>query len=130
MDLLHTLRMELGSATLLISHDLGLVAEYCDRAYVMYAGRIVEQAGIEALFATPQHPYTHALLNSTLRSDRRQDMFLTIEGQPPNPAAPPAGCRFHPRCPNMFARCAAVEPPLYALGAGRASRCLLQEPRA
>ncbi len=127
MDLLRSLRQELGSAILLITHDLGLVAEYCDRVYVMYAGRVVEEASVFDVFARPRHPYTRALLRSTLRLDQRSDGFHTIAGQPPNLVHPPSGCRFHPRCPEAFDRCRVDEPDLYG-EAGARARCLLHEP--
>jgi oligopeptide/dipeptide ABC transporter ATP-binding protein len=127
MDLLRVVREEFGSATLLISHDLGLVGEYCDRAYVMYAGRVVEHARVADIFATPAHPYTRGLLRSTLRADQRQDVFHTIDGQPPNMAYLPTGCHFHPRCPEAFDRCAVVTPKEYPLGGDRRARCLLHE---
>ncbi|MCC7275692.1 MAG: ABC transporter ATP-binding protein [Alphaproteobacteria bacterium] len=129
MDLLRGLRAELGSAILLITHDLGLVAEYCDRVYVMYAGRVVEEASVFDVFARPRHPYTRALLRSTLRLDRRADGFRTIAGQPPNLVHPPPGCRFHPRCPEAFARCRTDEPDLYG-SVGARARCLLHAPEA
>jgi oligopeptide/dipeptide ABC transporter ATP-binding protein len=129
MDLLRSLRQELGSAILLITHDLGLVAEYCDRVYVMYAGRVVEEASVFDVFARPRHPYTRALLRSTLRLDRRAEGFHTIAGQPPNLVRPPPGCRFHPRCPEAFDRCRVDEPDLYGEPGARA-RCLLHEPAA
>ena len=110
MALLAELRAELDSGLLLITHDLGLVAEYCDRVYVMYAGRIVEEASVHDLFARPRHPYTRALIRSTLPPDRRLADFETIEGQPPRLTALPAGCRFHPRCPEIMARCRTEEP--------------------
>jgi oligopeptide/dipeptide ABC transporter ATP-binding protein len=129
MHLLKLLRQELGSAMLLITHDLGLVAEYCDRVYVMYAGRIVEEASVDEIFSAPRHPYTRALLRSTLRLDRRAETFHTIAGQPPNLVAPPPGCRFHPRCTEAFDRCARDEPALVEAGGARA-RCLLYEAAA
>ena len=110
MALLADLRTELESGLLLITHDLGLVAEYCDRVYVMYAGRIVEEASVTDLFARPRHPYTRALIRSTLPPDRRLADFETIEGQPPRLVALPKGCRFHPRCPEVMARCRVEEP--------------------
>ena len=127
MDLLRSLHRELGSAILLITHDLGLVAEYCDRVYVMYAGRVVEEASVDDVFARPRHPYTRALLRSTLRMDRRPDGFQTIGGQPPNLIHPPAGCRFHPRCPEVLVPCRTVEPELYG-DPGARTRCLLAAP--
>jgi oligopeptide/dipeptide ABC transporter ATP-binding protein len=130
MDLLRDLRAELGSAMLLITHDLGLVAEYADRVYVMYAGQIVEEAAVDDLFAAPQHPYTRALLRSSLSIERRVDSFEAIEGTPPDLAALPGGCRFHPRCPERIAACASVEPGMTTLPGGRQARCLLLEPGA
>jgi oligopeptide/dipeptide ABC transporter ATP-binding protein len=128
MDLLHALRDDLGSAILLISHDLGLVAEHCTRVYVMYAGRVVEEGATAAIFAAPLHPYTRGLLAATLRADRRAAAFISIEGQPPDPAHPPPGCRFHPRCPDSFTRCAEQEPDYHAPVADRRARCHLHEP--
>jgi len=127
MRLLADLRRELGSALVLITHDLGLVAEFCDRVNVMYAGQIVESADAESLFAAPRHPYTQALLRSTLSTERRSTEFITIEGQPPDLAAPPPGCRFHPRCSQALARCASDAPMSYISAAG-ASRCWLSAP--
>ena len=130
MELLATIRRELGSAMLLITHDLGLVAAYCDRVYVMYAGEIVEAATVDQLFADPRHPYTRALLRSTLDIDRRVEDFQTIEGQPPNLVRPPSGCRFHPRCAERFAPCATEAPPSFRVGEGRESRCWLHGEKA
>ncbi|MBM3522530.1 MAG: ABC transporter ATP-binding protein [Alphaproteobacteria bacterium] len=125
MTLLAELRRELGSAMLLITHDLGLVAQFCDRVYVMYAGQIVEEAPVARLFAAPRHPYTRALLRSTLPVDRRIATFSAIEGQPPSLIAPPTGCRFAPRCPEALARCAREAPPVVAGEAGTSARCWL-----
>ena len=130
MELLATVRRELGSAMLLITHDLGLVAAYCDRVYVMYAGEIVEAATVDQLFAEPRHPYTRALLRSTLDIDRRVQDFQTIEGQPPNLARPPSGCRFHPRCAERFAPCATEAPPSFRFADGREARCWLHGEQA
>jgi oligopeptide/dipeptide ABC transporter ATP-binding protein len=125
MRLLASLRREFGSAMLLITHDLGLVAEYCDRIYVMYAGQIVEHAEVHALFRAPQHPYTRALLAAALPPHRRVASFAAIEGQPPSLLAPPSGCRFHPRCPLRFAPCDREAPPLLEPSPGRTARCWL-----
>jgi oligopeptide/dipeptide ABC transporter ATP-binding protein len=125
MRLLAGLRQELGSAMLLITHDLGLVAEYCDRVYVMYAGQIVEHAEVRELFRAPQHPYTRALLAAALPPHRRVADFAAIEGQPPSLLAPPSGCRFHPRCPARFAPCDCEAPPLAEPSPGRLARCWL-----
>ncbi|MCC7425346.1 MAG: ABC transporter ATP-binding protein [Alphaproteobacteria bacterium] len=125
MQLLAEVRRALGSALLLITHDFGLVAEYCDRVYVMYAGQIVEEGSVFDVFERPRHPYTRALLRSTLGPDKRVASFTTIEGQPPSLIAPPRGCRFHPRCPEAMARCASESPPRFGLGVGVAARCWL-----
>lgn len=123
MNLLSEIRRELNSAMLLITHDLGLIAEYCSRVYVMYAGCIVEEGDIFTLFKSPKHPYTQCLLKSSLSIDYRVDTFDSIEGQPPNLVAPPSGCRFHPRCPEALDRCTRDEPPLFSLRKGERSRC-------
>jgi len=126
MALLADLRRTVEVGLLLITHDLGVVAEFCDRVYVMYAGRIVEHADVYGLFASPKHPYTAALLRSTLSIGRRQP-FEPIEGQPPSLLAPPPGCRFHPRCSFVMDRCRTQEPPLLTVEATRSSRCWLAE---
>jgi oligopeptide/dipeptide ABC transporter ATP-binding protein len=125
MRLLAGLRRELGSAMLLITHDLGLVAEYCDRVYVMYAGQIVEEAEVHALFRAPKHPYTRALLGAALPPHRRVADFAAIEGQPPSLLTPPSGCRFHPRCPQRLPECAGAPPPLVEAAPAHAARCWL-----
>ena len=123
LDLMRTLREETGTAIILITHDLGVVAELADDVVVMYAGRIVERATVAALFAEPQHPYTVGLLGSIPRLDIEQDRLAAIEGQVPNPLAPVTGCRFHPRCPFVIARCRHEDPPLFDLGNGHESAC-------
>jgi peptide/nickel transport system ATP-binding protein len=123
LDLMRTLREETGSAIILITHDLGVVAELADDVVVMYAGRIVERTSVAALFAEPQHPYTVGLLGSIPRLDIEQDRLAAIEGQVPNPLAPVPGCRFHPRCPFAIERCLREDPPLLDLGKGHESAC-------
>ncbi|HVR92856.1 MAG TPA: ABC transporter ATP-binding protein [Casimicrobiaceae bacterium] len=123
LDLMRTLREETGTAIILITHDLGVVAELADDIVVMYAGRIVERATVVALFAEPQHPYTVGLLGSIPRLDIEQDRLAAIEGQVPNPLAPVGGCRFHPRCPFVIERCRHEDPPLVDLGNGHESAC-------
>jgi peptide/nickel transport system ATP-binding protein len=123
LDLMRTLREETGTAIILITHDLGVVAELADDVVVMYAGRIVERATVVALFAEPQHPYTVGLLGSIPRLDIEQDRLAAIEGQVPNPLAPVTGCRFHPRCPFAIERCRHEDPPLFDLGSGHESAC-------
>ena len=127
MHLLHNLCKELDTALLLITHDLGLVAEYCDRVYVMYAGQIVEEAEIFKLFKSPKHPYTEALLSCALMSDRRTKNFKTIKGRPPGRDKLPQGCRFHPRCTKAISSCSSTIPSMVNLGNESQARCLLYE---
>jgi oligopeptide/dipeptide ABC transporter ATP-binding protein len=127
MRLLASLRKDLGSAMLLITHDLGVVAEYCDRVYVMYAGKIVEEGDVFGIFANPQHPYTRALLRSTLSPERRENELVGIEGQPPNLVNPPSGCRFHPRCPEAFSKCSDRTPPKFPIASNASASCWLHE---
>jgi oligopeptide/dipeptide ABC transporter ATP-binding protein len=124
LALLERLRTELGLAVLLITHDLGVVAQAADRALVMYAGRIVERAPVEALFARPAHPYTRALLASMPSIDVRVERLHTIEGQVPPLGSLPPGCRFAPRCAHRVAVCDAAVPVLAALGDGRETACV------
>ena len=121
LDLIRTLQDETGTAVLLITHDLGVVAEVGDDVAVMYAGRIVEQAAVADLFADPQHPYTLGLLSSIPRLDADLGPLPTIRGSVPGPADMPAGCRFSTRCPFADEHCRAEEPPLADI-AGRATR--------
>jgi oligopeptide transport system ATP-binding protein len=121
VDLLRTIRDESGSAILLITHDLGVIAETADRAVVMYAGRVVEEANVAALFDTPHHPYTRGLLSSRPRLGDGRTALEPIPGTPPDPARPPRGCAFHPRCPLAIDRCRVEVPALRPLGEGRAA---------
>ncbi len=123
LALLRRLRQESGMAMLLITHDLGVVAEMADEVIVMYAGRVVERAPVDRLFAAPQHPYTIGLMGSVPRLDDDGGRLAAIEGQVPSPLAPPAGCRFHPRCPFVEPACREAEPPLAAVAAGHAVAC-------
>jgi peptide/nickel transport system ATP-binding protein len=123
LDLMRMLREETGTAIILITHDLGIVAELADEVAVMYAGRIVEHASAGALFAQPQHPYTVGLLGSIPRLDLEQETLPAIEGVVPNPLDPVPGCRFHPRCPFAIDRCRQEDPPLLLQGHGHASAC-------
>ena len=111
LDLMRALREETGTAIVLITHDLGVIAEVADDVVVMYAGRIVERAPVAALFDSPQHPYTIGLLGSIPRLHIEQERLAAIEGQVPNPETPVQGCRFHPRCPFAVERCAREAPP-------------------
>ncbi|HEY3702340.1 MAG TPA: ABC transporter ATP-binding protein [Acidimicrobiales bacterium] len=108
------LRRETGVAVILVTHDLGVVADVADRVVVMYAGRVVEEGSLNEIFYDPQHPYTWGLLGSVPRADRsRPERLPTIPGQPPSLLRPPGGCHFQPRCPHRMPRCAEV-PPLDA----------------
>ena len=112
LDLLSDLQQRLGMAILIITHDLGVIAEVADQVLVMYAGRIVESADVNDLFADPQHPYTIGLLGSIPRIDVDRERLATIEGTVPSPNNQPAGCRFAPRCPFADQRCRRDPPPL------------------
>ena len=124
LDLMRELKAASGAAIILITHDLGVVAEVCDEVAVMYAGEIVERAGVDELFASPQHPYTVGLLGSIPRLDRRIAHLATIEGMVPNMTAPPAGCRFAARCPFVSEPCLAAPPPFVAVTRAHWSRCI------
>ena len=115
LDLIRDLRVEMDMSIMLITHDLGVVAETADRVIVMYAGKIVEEASTIDLFETPQHPYTEGLLNSIPKIEERRDRLHVIKGVVPNPLHMPQGCRFNPRCPYAVEKCREVEPELQEL---------------
>ncbi len=123
LDLLAKLRHETGSAIVLITHDLGVVAETCDDVAVMYAGEIVEQAPAARIFSAPQHPYTVGLLGSIPLISTRRERLATISGSVPNLAGTFAGCRFSGRCPFADEHCRSQPPPLADVGGGHVSRC-------
>jgi peptide/nickel transport system ATP-binding protein len=122
LDLMRQLRQESGAASILITHDLGVVAEVCDDVVVMYAGQVVERAPVDDLFRFPQHPYTVGLLGALPRLDTRRPRLAAIEGAVPNMMHPPKGCRFQARCPFRIPQCAEM-PPLSDLGQNHLSRC-------
>jgi oligopeptide/dipeptide ABC transporter ATP-binding protein len=127
LELLRDMKRALNLSLLLITHDLGVVAETADRVAVMYAGRIVETGPVRAIFRTPQHPYTRGLLASipgALPGQRLQ----AIEGSVPLLGALPSGCAFHPRCPDRFDRCPTAPPPDYPAGAEQTAKCYLHDP--
>ncbi|MBU2488927.1 MAG: ABC transporter ATP-binding protein [Proteobacteria bacterium] len=124
-ELLHEMRRD-RTSILLITHDLGVVWETCDRVLVMYAGKLVEEAPVRELFRQPAHPYTRELLRSIPGFDPDRELYA-IKGQVPSALNYPAGCRFHDRCPDAFGRCEQEEPPLYVLSGGRRSACFLAE---
>ena len=123
LRLMRNLKGEFGSAILLITHDLGVVAEMCDSVAVMYAGRIVEQAPTTELFTNPKHPYTQGLLASIPRLGKKQDRLHVITGSVPNPLALPPGCAFRPRCPVKAPRSENEIPALKAVGAEHLVAC-------
>jgi oligopeptide/dipeptide ABC transporter ATP-binding protein len=112
LELIEELKEELHTAVLLITHDLGVVAETCQRVAVMYAGKIVEKAQVFELFDNPLHPYTRALLASIPHIEEEKEALESIPGSVPDLLDPPPGCRFHPRCPQVFERCFEEEPQL------------------
>ncbi len=132
LELLARLRADRGMALLLITHDLGVVAEVCDRVLVMYAGQVVESAGVEDLFLDPRHPYTRGLLDSLPQVSGARGSLRPIPGAVPSPAAWPDGCRFRERCLHAWERCSNEGPPLLpaavagSSGASRWSRCWLE----
>ena len=131
LALLRELRARTGAAVVLVTHDLGVVAELADRIAVMYAGRFVEQAPAETLFAASRHPYTAALQRSVPRIDAPlPERMASIPGNPPNPAELPPGCAFAPRCALRTERCTEAVPPLRTVGAGHCVACCLLDPPA
>jgi oligopeptide/dipeptide ABC transporter ATP-binding protein len=125
IELLRDLNREMGTAIILITHNLAVVASLCTRVIVMYAGRVVEQGPTREIFRNPQHPYTWSLLQSIPRIDEtRHEKLLTIAGLPPDLNNPPPGCKFHPRCRFRVDRCLQEpEPPLEEVGPGQDARC-------
>jgi oligopeptide/dipeptide ABC transporter ATP-binding protein len=128
INLLEDLQAELGIAFLFIAHDLAVVRHVSDRIAVMYLGQVVEEGPAPAVYDSPTHPYTHALLsaipipNPRLQRERPR---LVLQGEIPSPANPPSGCRFRTRCPYAMGICAEVEPPVYVAPNGVISRCHL-----
>jgi len=130
LELLDELRKTRELAVLLITHDLGVVAEVADRVCVMYTGKIVEEAGVNEIFAAPKHPYTQGLLKSVpkLSADgRRAERLSTIEGTVPSPTELPPGCHFAPRCPKVMPECEKGEIPFYRTPDGTEVRCILYD---
>ena len=123
LELMNDIRERLHTAILLITHDLGVVAEMCDRVVVMYAGEIVEEASTELLFDRTAHPYTEGLLNSMPKLDGPKTRLTSIEGNVPSPAEMPTGCRFHPRCSYATEICREAPPQLVEIEVGHKVRC-------
>jgi peptide/nickel transport system ATP-binding protein len=126
LELLDALCRELGLALLLVTHDLPVVAQLCDRSVVMYAGRVAEQGPVDALYHDPRHPYTRLLFAATPDLDDLEGRIVSIPGAPPRLDRPLEGCPFRPRCDRAFDRCG-VEPALVAVGEGRTAACHLTE---
>ncbi|MCI4347213.1 MAG: ABC transporter ATP-binding protein [Thermoplasmata archaeon] len=125
LDLMRDLKTRIGTAILLITHDLGVIAEVSDRVCVMYAGNIVEVAPVRDLYRRPLHPYTQGLLNSIPRMDDPTKTLESIPGSVPNLIYPPSGCRFHPRCPHAMPVCKESRPPMTTEGEGHTVACFL-----
>lgn len=123
LEIMKDMKRRMGMATLLITHDLGVVAEMTERVIVMYSGKIVEEAPVKDLFKDPQHPYTRGLLASMPRLDASDERLYAIEGVVPQPSDLPRGCRFSPRCDLVLEKCASHEPPLRSIGDNRCVSC-------
>ena len=128
LALLKDLQRKHNMTVILITHDLGIVAQVCEEALVMYAGHGMELGTVQDIFSHPKHPYTRGLLESTTRADKEIDRLTSIPGTIPDLIHPPAGCRFHPRCPLADDRCANQEPPPFPEGSDGYSKCWRSEP--
>ncbi len=128
LELLQRLKEELDLSMILISHDLSVIAEVCDKVAIMYGGKIAEYGPAKEVFLEPQHPYTQGLIRSFPDIYGPRDLPPWIPGQPPNLLEPPAGCRFHPRCPLAFPDCQVQEPPLVETSQDHVAACLLRTP--
>lgn len=129
LELMKKLKKELGMAIMLITHDLGVVAEMAERVVVMYGGKVVEEGDVVSIFKSPLHPYTEGLLRSIPRMDSDTDKLHVIEGVVPNPLHLPEGCRFNPRCPYVIDKCKESQPPLEQIAPGRFVACFLASDR-
>jgi peptide/nickel transport system ATP-binding protein/oligopeptide transport system ATP-binding protein len=127
LDLMNQLKKETGTSILLITHDLGVVAETCSDVAVMYCGRIVEKGNVQSIFACPSHPYTKGLLASIPRLGFHPKRLSAIPGSVPNPRYLPKGCKFAPRCPHAFEKCRTEEPGFFPVDGDHMSRCWLSE---
>jgi len=123
LQLIKEVQAEFGMGLVMVTHDLGVVAETVDRVLVMYGGKAMEQGPVQAIFDAPAHPYTRALLASIPGRTSGRQRLVEIRGASPNPANPPTGCPFHPRCALADARCAAEMPPFQSIGPGRDAAC-------
>lgn len=127
LDLMNNLKKTTNTGIMMITHDLGVVAEMADEVVVMYAGKVVEKADVNTLFATPKHPYTIGLLNSIPKLFEEKDVLDSIDGSVPNPLDLPSGCYFEPRCPYATAQCKREQPSLKSVGNDHEVRCFVAQ---
>jgi oligopeptide/dipeptide ABC transporter ATP-binding protein len=125
LGLIKEMKKELHTSILLITHDLGVIAEMCDRVAVMYAGSIVEQGSVEEIFEDPKHPYTQGLWGAIPLIDQEKETLAVIPGTVPDLSQPPMGCKFNPRCSLRFSPCDRIVPPLFQVSPGHLVACLL-----
>ena len=125
LDMMNDLKQKLGTSVLMITHDLGIVAECCDKVAIMYAGEIVEYGDLRQIYRETAHPYTKGLFGSLPSLDKKAERLQPIAGLMPDPAQLPAGCKFHPRCPRCTEKCRSVEPETIDLGGGHLVKCHL-----
>jgi oligopeptide transport system ATP-binding protein len=125
LKFLRELRTRINAALILISHDLAVVADVCDRVYIMYAGQVVEHGPTARTFAAPKHPYTQALVDSILDPWETKADMAVLQGSPPDMASPPSGCRFHPRCRFATDLCRTTEPATFRLADDQQAKCWL-----
>jgi oligopeptide/dipeptide ABC transporter ATP-binding protein len=130
LDLMRDLQREFGASIILITHNLGVVAEMCDNVVVMYAGRPVEHTNVRRIFKDPKHPYTWGLLHSVPKLYSRRERLIPIEGQPPSLIDLPPGCPFAPRCPFVMEVCVQEDPPDFPVGPDHSAKCYLYSDRA
>lgn len=131
IDIIKNLQKKLGTSVILITHDLGVVADLANRIFVMYAGKVVESGNFEEIFYTPKHPYTWALLNAVPRLDlENKEDLVAIKGTPPDMVCPPMGCGFAPRCTYCMKICLTKEPPMYKFGKMHGASCWLHHEMA
>ncbi|WP_223588198.1 ABC transporter ATP-binding protein [Neobacillus bataviensis] len=127
LELMNDLKVKLNTSLLLITHDLGVVAQVCDRVAIMYAGEIVEIGTVEEVFESPKHPYTIGLFRSIPTLDEKVDRLKPIKGQMPDPTNLPSGCKFHPRCPHMNEVCTKMKPAMTNVAGTHIVKCLIHE---
>jgi oligopeptide/dipeptide ABC transporter ATP-binding protein len=125
LKLLKELQRNNNMALIMVTHDLSIVAEVCDRVAIMYAGRIVENGSVKRIFENPAHPYTQALMQAIPRIGKKQKRLFQIKGEPPNPADLPTGCYFHPRCHKVMDICRTEYPPVFNIGEDGSAACWL-----